>query len=227
MPKVIENLHDDILRVAKEMLLAEGYQKFTMRRVAAGCHIAVGTLYNYFSSKDVLAANIMLLDWLQEMGTARTEIALAGSCMEGLGIIYDAIHRFSLSYEGIWGEYGGRAGISPDYHKRIVAQIEELVGLALNASEADAGQRQGIPGVASEADAGQKQSIPGAASEADAGQKLNGQEIAGEEKRAKDIGTYEQASLKRFLAEALLYAASRDDYPFAEIRPFLEKVVSR
>ena len=63
MPKIIENLREQILNEAKKQLSEQGYEKTTIRSVAQECGIAVGTVYNYFKSKDVLIASLVLEDW--------------------------------------------------------------------------------------------------------------------------------------------------------------------
>ena len=63
MPKIIENLREILLAASRTLLLEEGYRALTMRQVAGLCHVAVGTVYNYFPSKDMLAAHILLEDW--------------------------------------------------------------------------------------------------------------------------------------------------------------------
>ena len=64
MPKVIEELREKILAKTKEVLLQDGYNALTIRGVSAACGIAAGTVYNYFSSKDMMVAAVMLEDWL-------------------------------------------------------------------------------------------------------------------------------------------------------------------
>lgn len=63
MPKIIENLREDILKEAKRQLEENGYAKTTVRSVASALNIGVGTLYNYFKSKDLLISAFMLDDW--------------------------------------------------------------------------------------------------------------------------------------------------------------------
>ena len=67
MPKRIENLRETILTTARAQLLETGYQDFAMREAAHRCGVAVGTLYNYFPSKDALAAAVMLEDWHEDL----------------------------------------------------------------------------------------------------------------------------------------------------------------
>lgn len=45
---------EEILSVSKEMVAEQGLQAITMRNVAKRCGVAVGSVYNYFPSKDDL-----------------------------------------------------------------------------------------------------------------------------------------------------------------------------
>ncbi len=63
MPKILPNLHEEILMVGRDLLDESGYQEFSMRAVAAHCGIGVGTLYNYFPSKQQMVAAILRADW--------------------------------------------------------------------------------------------------------------------------------------------------------------------
>ena len=62
MPRGIENLREDLIAQSRVILLTKGYDNMTVRDVANACHVAVGTVYNYFQSKDVLVGYIMLED---------------------------------------------------------------------------------------------------------------------------------------------------------------------
>ena len=63
MPKVIKDLDKKIIEVATKQLFEKGYAKMTMRSISDECGIAVGTLYNYYKSKNIIVADVMLVDW--------------------------------------------------------------------------------------------------------------------------------------------------------------------
>jgi len=54
-----DNIREDILKVSQEMFLSEGYQKASMRDIAAKVGISVSNLYNYFRNKDAIFCTIV------------------------------------------------------------------------------------------------------------------------------------------------------------------------
>ena len=63
MPKIIPNIREQLLNEAKKQIAEQGYSKTTIRSVANACNLGVGTVYNYFESKDMLIASFMAEDW--------------------------------------------------------------------------------------------------------------------------------------------------------------------
>ena len=63
MPKVIDNIRGRAISEAREILIRDGYAALTIRGIARKLEIGVGTIYNYFPSKEYLAAGVMLEDW--------------------------------------------------------------------------------------------------------------------------------------------------------------------
>ena len=43
---------DEILRASRELIRQRGWSAVSIRSVAAACGVSVGSIYNYFSSKD-------------------------------------------------------------------------------------------------------------------------------------------------------------------------------
>jgi AcrR family transcriptional regulator len=65
MPKIIVNLESRLTEEARNQILTSGYAAMTVRSVAKSCGVGVGTVYNYFPSKDALIAAFLLEDWKQ------------------------------------------------------------------------------------------------------------------------------------------------------------------
>ena len=53
MPKIIENVREELLAETKRQIGDRGYAKTTIRSVADACGIGVGTVYNHFPTKKV------------------------------------------------------------------------------------------------------------------------------------------------------------------------------
>lgn len=126
MPKKIEDLQATILRQSRDILLRDGYDRLTIRGVAATCGVAVGTVYNYFPSKDMLVASVMLGDWEQALRRMEAGAAGAESVLEGLRAVFDAIAAFAAVYAGAWAQYSARADAAPvtrARHQQLIGQL--------------------------------------------------------------------------------------------------------
>ena len=60
MPKIIQNLENRLIAEAKLQVQTLGYGAVTIRSIAKSCGVGVGTVYNYFPSKEALVATYLL-----------------------------------------------------------------------------------------------------------------------------------------------------------------------
>lgn len=142
MPKVIENLQQTMLEKAKAILLTEGYDALTIRRVAKECGIAVGTVYNYFTAKDEMAAYVMLEDWQQMLAdvskkiqviktsASKSKATLPQAAEKALTCIYSGIVKFNKTYHFIWEGYqikGSDKTAFASRHQKLIEQIASCV----------------------------------------------------------------------------------------------------
>ena len=145
MPKRIENLRDTILTTARAQLLETGYQDFAMREAARRCGVAVGTLYNYFPSKDALAAAVMLEDWHEDLDAMKAGCAGAAGPMAALALLYDGVARYYRRYRSVWASYSFGGSQQPEYarrHRLLIRQLAAILAPKLAA----------VPGVPSATD---------------------------------------------------------------------------
>ncbi len=63
MPKILQNVREQLLTEAKRQIIDNGYASTTIRSVAGACGLAIGTVYNYFPSKEMLIATFVYEDW--------------------------------------------------------------------------------------------------------------------------------------------------------------------
>lgn len=136
MPKIIKDIEGKLLSIAKDIILQEGYDKLSMRRVAAECGIAVGTIYNYFPNKEVMLAGIMVEDWKTCLENADNRITAKADVFEdGLVIICECLEEFVTKYRAIWMQAAVKGGGVPNqekyqqekYHPLLRSQIEALI----------------------------------------------------------------------------------------------------
>ena len=99
MPKIIENVREQLLIEAKKQIMENGYTKTTIRSVAKACGLAVGTVYNYYSSKDMLIASFMAEDWkhcleqIQKHASDSSDVVIKSICenISGFVKIYNTL----------------------------------------------------------------------------------------------------------------------------------------
>ncbi len=102
MPKIIENLRENLLAETRRELLESGYENLNIRTIAKNCHAAAGTVYNYFPSKDILVASVMLEDWMQGMSAAKVDIQASTTLADGVQALYREMLAFTDRYRAMF-----------------------------------------------------------------------------------------------------------------------------
>ena len=126
MPKIIENLQQRLKDAAKQLVWEVGYGDMTIRSVAAACGIGVGTVYNYYASKDELLAAWMLDDWNEciaamEQGAAGEETAEAV-----VRTVYDRLSDFARDHAPLFQDEAAATSFSKSfrsYHALLRGQV--------------------------------------------------------------------------------------------------------
>lgn len=102
MPKIIEGIREQLLEEVRRELEEYGYAKTTVRSVASRCNLGVGTVYNYFPSKDMLVASVIAEDW------ARAKERFLASPHEGkrerVKDVYGMLSLFIKEHESIFSD---------------------------------------------------------------------------------------------------------------------------
>lgn len=130
MPKIIPDVRNRILASARRQLIESGFNGLSLRGVAVDCNIAVGTTYNYFSSKADLANAVMEMDWEEAVQQAPTKKGEAASAPEGVCAIYRAIREFIARYSTVIDQE--RSSTSSrrkveSHHQKLTSQIKEVL----------------------------------------------------------------------------------------------------
>ena len=117
MPKIIENLEERLIQEARRQIAESGYGATTIRSVAKGCGVGVGTVYNYFPSKEALVATFMLSDWKQSMAVAEAVSDHTDSTETVARCLYDQLQLFVRRHQAILLDEAAASGFSGSFSK--------------------------------------------------------------------------------------------------------------
>ncbi len=135
MPKIIENLRDQLLQEARKQISQRGYTGTTIRSVAGACGVGVGTVYNYFSSKEMLIAAFMMEDWQKQLDAMaalpkdQPEVLLRG--------VYDALSAYAEGHRDLFSDAGAVKAVSMGFASRHRMLREQLTGFILPACQGE------------------------------------------------------------------------------------------
>ena len=126
MPKIIENLDQRLIEEARKQIAESGYSAVTIRSVAKGCGVGIGTVYNYFPSKDDLVATFMLADWKECLAVITQSSIHSENAEPVLCCIYEQLHIFTSLHRSIIQDRDaatGFAGSFGKYHALLRTQL--------------------------------------------------------------------------------------------------------
>ena len=129
MPKILESMREELLKTARKQIAERGYANTTIRSVAAECGIAIGTVYNYFPSKDVLIATFVSEDW--RACIAPIAETTGDDAETHLKRISSAIRAFADSYSALFSDGDAKNAYYAAFSERHRQLREQLAGLIL------------------------------------------------------------------------------------------------
>lgn len=130
MPKIIENLPQRLLEEARRQIGDSGYGAMTIRSVAAACGVGVGTVYNYYPSKEALAAAYILEDWKICYGRIIATAETAKGREPVLWAIYENLQIFIAEHSAVFQDESATAaftGSFGQYHGVLRSQLAQPV----------------------------------------------------------------------------------------------------
>ncbi len=126
MPKIIENLETRLVEEAQKQLKESGYSAVTIRSVAKGCGVGVGTVYNYFPSKDDLFAGYLLQDWKTCVERIHQASANADSPAPVVRCMFDQLLAYARRHQAIFRDESAAANFAGSfsrYHALLRTQL--------------------------------------------------------------------------------------------------------
>ena len=128
MPIIIENLEVVLLTEVRKQIEEKGYGAITIRSIAKGCGVGVGTVYNYFPSKEALIATHLLQDWKNCMNTMQTAAAQSESPGPIAQCICEQLNAFASRHASVFRDEGAAAvfsGSFSQYHSLLRNQLAQ------------------------------------------------------------------------------------------------------
>ena len=117
-----------MLAEAKKQISERGYVATTVRSVASACGVGVGTVYNYFESKEMLIATFVYEDWKRHLSAMK---ALPTTDPEALLLgIYEGLKHFAVGNARLFSDTEAAkliSGGSRERHKMLRDQIASIV----------------------------------------------------------------------------------------------------
>ncbi len=126
MPKILTDPKKNMLAEVQRLLAEGGYSAVTVRAVAQGCDVGVGTVYNYFPSKEALLAEYLLVDWRSCIAAIEEVSQSAETAQPVARCIYDQLLRFTDSNTAIFRDEAARGsftGSFSQYHGLLRSQL--------------------------------------------------------------------------------------------------------
>ncbi len=128
LPKIIENVKEQLLEEVRKEIESVGYAGTTIRSVAKGCGVGVGTVYNYFKSKEMLIASVVAEDWHLCLNDFKSSPPKAPK--DTLKNLYDMLIAFSSEHKNIFRDPQAVKKFFSEFlenHEILRNQIAELI----------------------------------------------------------------------------------------------------
>ena len=126
MPKIIENLPQRLLEEARRQIEESGFGALTIRSVAKACGVSVGTVYNYYPSKEALVASFMLDDWMECVAFIQAAADECQTLDPVLRVIHEKLRLFMDQYDRIFNDESAATsytGSTSKYHGVLRSQL--------------------------------------------------------------------------------------------------------
>lgn len=126
MPKIIQNLERKLIEEARSQIETQGYGAVTIRSVAKACGVGVGTVYNYFSSKEALLATYMLQDWNRCVDAINAVSTYSDRPEPVLRCIFDQLRAFDDRHKAVIRDEAAGAVFAASfgrYHELLRSQL--------------------------------------------------------------------------------------------------------
>jgi len=136
LPKLIDDPRQEILRQAKIIIVNDGFKGLNMRAVAKECSFAVGTIYNYFPTKDHLLAQLMADYWEEYYEVLENIDEEALDLLPKLRKMYEQLEIFLNTFLETWLQMNrephyqhSKAGFKrkEDFTEKLILKMKRII----------------------------------------------------------------------------------------------------
>ena len=95
---------ESVLDAAEKIIVAEGMKQCSMRRISSALGVAVGTIYNYYESREELLVDLFTISWGKSVMKARRVVNPAIGRHIQLNQFFDVINEDVANRHGLGKE---------------------------------------------------------------------------------------------------------------------------
>lgn len=139
MPKIIENLRDDILNESMKIIDDEGIDGLSIRRLSSKLGIAPSTIYNYYRGKEQIIGALTKRRWDEALLKIDRERLREAPVIDKLAMVVEEMRTsvkpllvFHISSVKDTGENKDHAY---DHQKKVFSQLQNLVEKILSGGD--------------------------------------------------------------------------------------------
>jgi AcrR family transcriptional regulator len=131
MPKIIDNARGILIEEAKKQINENGYDNVTIRSIARGCKIGLGTFYNYFKTKDFVVVAYLLDEWKERINRVNEISETESDPMVVVRALHKELSEFVAENQGVFKSERAMKSFSAlvgsKYHRLFRGQIAEPI----------------------------------------------------------------------------------------------------
>jgi AcrR family transcriptional regulator len=132
MPKIIENVRENLILEGRKTLIEKNYKELNIREISKISGIAIGTFYNYFSNKEEFVSHIFKDDWKNTLDLSDKLKISNQPLKEKVELIYLSMQNFIDKYLSIFYEISMIKGYPSEREhdmKDLYKRLEEIIDI--------------------------------------------------------------------------------------------------
>ena len=130
MPRKIENVREKLMAEAKRQVNENGFAALSVRSVAKGVGICLGTVYSYFPSKESLVIAFMTEDWNLCRDKMIACIKKEDDPISALRCVYEINFAYFLENKHIFSDNAAKkiyGVVIADQYKYLINNLSEVL----------------------------------------------------------------------------------------------------